>query len=76
MGRANRSFSSINQPTPGVPGFNPGGADFGVVRMVDGHDPFRNGIEGSNVHQPSAGDPMWHDIANQYEVEGDGSDCD
>lgn len=61
MGRANRSFSSTDQPTPGVDGFNPGGDDFGVVRMVDGHDPFKTGIEGSNVHQPSAGSPEWDD---------------
>ena len=62
MGRANRSFSSQSAPMP--EGFNPGGDDFGVVRILDGHDPYEIGLEGSNVHQPSSSvDPGWHDQA-------------
>lgn len=61
MGRANRDFSSTRQSTPSIPGFNPGGDDFGVIRMVDGHDPYALGSDAANVHAPNAGDPMWHD---------------
>lgn len=63
MSRADRNFGE-NDPEfrgPGLHGFAPGGDDFGVVRQIDGHDPFKGGIEGSNVHVPSAGDPGWHD---------------
>ncbi len=60
MSRANRNLGSDNA-TPGIEGFNPGGDDFGVVRIIDGHDPYKVGTDGSNVHQPSGGDPQWHD---------------
>lgn len=63
MSRANRDFGDtpdINSKVPG-PGFNPGGDDFGVVRMIDGHLPYETGMDGSNVHVPSAGDPLWND---------------
>lgn len=62
MGRANRNFG--DDPTitgPGLDEFNPGGSDFGVIRMIDGHDPYETGTDGSNVHQPSAGSPEWRD---------------
>lgn len=74
MSRANRSFSSTNQPTPTVPGFTGGSAatePWGVVRMIDGHEPGCLGTEGSNVHDPSAGDPGWHSEWSEYEY-GDG----
>lgn len=65
MSRANRNFGeedpTISAVGGGLDAFNPGGDDFGVVRTVDGHDPFKGGIEGSNVHVPSAGDPGWDD---------------
>lgn len=63
MARANRNFGEKDPQFRGSPlhGFSPGGADFGVVRTIDGHDPYEGGIEGSNVHQPSAGDPGWND---------------
>lgn len=59
MTRANRDFSSTPQSIPTIPGFNPGGDDFGIIRQVDGHDPYNLGIEGSNVHQPSAPREDW-----------------
>jgi len=65
MSRANRNFSSTpqTQPSP-CHGFNPGGDDFGVVRIVDGHDPYETGSEGSNVHVPSSSTgPGWDDAA-------------
>lgn len=62
MSRANRNFGDDAVIRgPGLDAFNPGGADFGVVRAVDGHEPYEGGIEGSNVHQPSAGSPEWND---------------
>lgn len=62
MGRANRNLGS-NNPTPTIDGFNPGGDDFGVIRSIDGHDPYKVGIDGSNVHVPSSSeDPGWHDL--------------
>lgn len=62
MGRANRNFGDNGEIRgAGLTGFNPGGDDFGVVRQVDGHDPFKGGLEGSNVHVPSAGSPGWDD---------------
>lgn len=60
MTRANRNLGSDNAQ-PGVPGFNPGGDDFGVVRIIDGHEPYATGLDGSNVHQATGGDPGWHD---------------
>lgn len=62
MGRANRNFG--DDPTfdgPGLDAFNPGGGDFGIVRIIDGHDPYKVGEDGSNVHVPSAGSPEWND---------------
>ncbi len=70
MTRANRDFAETSQPWPKIPGFNPGGDDFGVVRMIDGHNPTETGEEGSNVHVPSAarvGD--WDDAFSQYDPE-------
>lgn len=58
MGRANRNFGD-DAEIRGVHNFNPGGDDFGVVRVADGHDPYKVGADGSNVHVPSAGDPGW-----------------
>lgn len=72
MTRANRDFASTPQPVPTVPGFTGGSnarESWGIVRMVDGHNPACNGIDGSNVHDPSAGDPGWHDPYTQYEAE-------
>lgn len=71
MARANRDFSDSPTPIPKVHGFNPGGDDFGVVRMIDGHDPTGLGSnEGSNVHVPSSNaDPEWHDDFSQYDPE-------
>lgn len=61
--RANRNFGeedpTISAVGGGLDGFNPGGDDFGVIRQVDGHDPYEIGREGANVHAPSAGDPQW-----------------
>jgi hypothetical protein len=67
MTRANRNFGE-DDPTfrgPGLEAFSPGGDDFGVVRIIDGHNPTATGEEGSNVHQPSAGSPMWDDPVSQ-----------
>lgn len=60
MAEGNHSFSDDDQtyPTP-TPGFSPGGEDFGVIRMVDGHDPWAGGSAGANVHRPSAGRPSF-----------------
>ncbi len=70
MTRANRDFAETSQPWPSVPGFNPGGDDFGVVRMVDGHNPAHTGAEGSNVHVPKSGaSPEWDDEFSQYDPE-------
>ena len=60
MTRANRNLGD-DAEIRGIHNFNPGGSDFGVVRIVDGHYPYEGGTEGSNVHQPSAGDPGWDD---------------
>lgn len=63
MSRANRNFGTP-QPQPTIPNFNPGGDDFGVVRIIDGHDPYQIGCEGSNVHVPSSSTgPGWMDEA-------------
>lgn len=58
MAEGNHDFSDDDQayPVP-TPGFAPGGADFGVIRIVDGHDPWAGGSKGANVHRPSAGRP-------------------
>ena len=69
MTRANRNFGDddpvIRAVGGGLEGFNPGGEDFGVVRQVDGHNPTATGMEGSNVHQPSAPRPQWDDPISQ-----------
>lgn len=47
-----------DDPTPYPkphPAFNPGGGDPGVIRMIDGHDPYSGGIEGANVHHRGEG---------------------
>lgn len=61
MTKRDRGFSSSDQSFPSPdPAFNPGGDDFSVVRMIDGHDPTAEdgqakiGLDASNVHQPSA----------------------
>lgn len=61
MSRANRNFGTSDSSIRGVHNFKPGGGDFGVVRMIDGHDPYETGADGSNVHVPSAGSPGWDD---------------
>lgn len=64
MTRANRNLgddATLSAVGGGLDNFNPGGADFGVVRIVDGHEPYETGIDGSNVHQPSGGSPQWND---------------
>ena len=66
MGRANRNFG--DDPTfrgPGLENFNPGSntsEDWGVVRQVDGHEPYETGMDGSNVHVPDSNvSPGWND---------------
>ena len=79
MTRANRDFSSTPQATPTVPGFTGGSAarePWGIVRMIDGHDPSNLGIDGSNVHDPSAGAPEWDSPYTQYEAEGMDTESD
>lgn len=63
--RANRNFGDDGE-IRGIANFNPGGNDFSVIRQVDGRTP----QEGSNIHQPSAGDPMWGDpLGNTVECD-------
>lgn len=52
----NHSFADDPQPYPSVPGFDPGGDAFGVIRMIDGHMPWAGGIDGANTHVPSSPD--------------------
>lgn len=62
MTRKNRSLTDTPRPTPSPDSaFNPGGDDFAMVRMLDGHDPTNIGQEGSNVHVPSL---PFHDITD------------
>lgn len=67
MPAANRTFSSTPQKQPGIANFNPGGDDFSVIRIIDGHAPFCDGLEGTNEHQPTAGSPEWDDAVSQYD---------
>lgn len=72
--RANRDFASSPQATPTVHGFSGGSnADepWGVIRIVDGHNPCATGNKGSNVHDPSAGDPMWDTPFSEYDPDTD-----
>lgn len=74
MTRRNRDFSSTPQPTPMPEGFV-GGSNateaWGVVRIIDGHNPAHIGIEGSNVHVPAAETATgeWHEEFTQYDPE-------
>ena len=66
MSRANRDPREGHPSThPTIEGFVGGSnaeEDYGVVRIFDGHDPYKIGIEGSNVHVPeSDASPEWDD---------------
>ena len=72
--RANRDFATDHQATPTVPGFSGGSnasESWGVIRIVDGHNPTATGNKGSNVHDPSAGDPMWDAAFSEYDPDTD-----
>ena len=72
--RANRDFASSPQATPTVPGFSGGSnasESWGVIRTVDGHNPTATGNKGSNVHDPSAGDPQWDTPFTEYDPDSD-----
>lgn len=59
---------------PSVPGFNPGGDDFGVIRMIDGHKPYKGGIEGSNVHHTGDGFGGGGEVGLPVDEVGEGED--
>lgn len=74
MTRRNRNFESTTQAFPTVEGFVGGSKapePWGLVRIVDGHNPTELGAEGSNVHVPGAGDPAWHEDFTQYDPDTD-----
>lgn len=69
--RANRTFESSPQAVPTVTGFVGGSnaeEEWGVVRIVDGHNPTATGNKGSNVHSPgSSADPAWDSPFSEYD---------
>lgn len=54
---ANNRLSHTDQSTPSIPGYNPGGDDFCIIRNMDGHltqdDAERDYQDLANAHCPS-----------------------